>query len=130
MSAVDVCRLQAPELTAAAQQLGLRIGRTSHKLRNPSNKAPAWAQAVVDAGAGRLVSEVKRRRVFDLGAGRLGYMEAMDTGAICLTCHGKAEILGPPLRQHIAKAYPKDQATGFQEGDLRGWFWVEYGADL
>jgi hypothetical protein len=25
---------------------------------------------------------------------------------------------------HAAK-YPKDQATGFKEGDLRGWFWVE-----
>ena len=25
----------------------------------------------------------------------------------------------------LAKEYPADQATGFKENDLRGWFWVE-----
>ena len=25
----------------------------------------------------------------------------------------------------ISEVYPDDQALGFVEGDLRGWFWVE-----
>jgi len=25
----------------------------------------------------------------------------------------------------LAAKYPMDQATGFKEGDLRGWFWIE-----
>ncbi len=127
-AAVEACRLDAAKFTQAQQQAGLRIGRTSHKLRNPANKAPAWAEEAVASGAGRVVSEVKRRRVYDLGGGHLGYVEAMGVGAVCLTCHGPAEGISPPLAERIAKAYPDDKATGFQEGDVRGWFWVEYGA--
>ena len=30
----------------------------------------------------------------------------------------------PDVAAHIAQAYPEDQATGFEVGDLRGVFWV------
>jgi hypothetical protein len=33
------------------------------------------------------------------------------------------------VKQTLAKEYPDDQATGFEEGDLRGWFWIEVPAD-
>lgn len=125
-SAVQVCQLEAPTITAAQGRPGLSIGRTSHRLRNPANKAPAWAQKAVAAEAGRLVAEVKRRRVFDLGQGRRGYLEAIDVKALCLGCHGPKEGVARDVAAAIAAAYPNDQATGFAEGDLRGWFWVEY----
>ena len=128
VAAVETCRLEAPALAAGLQRPGLRIGRTSHKLRNPANAAPAWAKAAVSEAAGRLVSEVKRRRVFKLAEGRRGYLEAIGVGALCMTCHGPPAAMAAPLAARIAAAYPSDQATGFAEGDLRGWFWVEYDA--
>jgi hypothetical protein len=42
---------------------------------------------------------------------------------MCLACHG--ESLEPAVAAKLAAAYPKDQATGFRAGDLRGAFWVE-----
>ena len=53
---------------------------------------------------------------------------AINTGirlkAQCLKCHGPKEQILPEVRDALARDYPKDQATGFQEGDLRGWFWL------
>ena len=37
------------------------------------------------------------------------------------TLAGKSEV---EVREALATHYPADQATGFQTGDLRGWFWV------
>ena len=31
----------------------------------------------------------------------------------------------PDIAASIDETYPDDQATGFAEGDLRGWMWVE-----
>jgi hypothetical protein len=40
-------------------------------------------------------------------------------------CHGPSESLAPDIKEKLATLYPQDQATGFSEGELRGWFWVE-----
>ena len=33
-------------------------------------------------------------------------------------------FLAGEVKNELASLYPNDQATGFKEGDLRGWFWV------
>ncbi len=33
--------------------------------------------------------------------------------------------LDPAVKEVLASGYPRDEATGFAEGDLRGWFWIE-----
>jgi hypothetical protein len=33
------------------------------------------------------------------------------------------------VKEALAEHYPEDQATGFQEGDLRGWFCIEVPAN-
>jgi hypothetical protein len=45
--------------------------------------------------------------------------------AICSPCHGRDDQLTPKVRAELAERYPKDRATGFKDGDLRGWLWVE-----
>ena len=45
--------------------------------------------------------------------------------ARCLACHGSPDTINPVVKAALAAKYPKDQATGFKEGDLCGWFWVE-----
>jgi len=37
-------------------------------------------------------------------------------------CHGPS--VAPALAARIAQHYPEDEATGFEEGDFRGLFWV------
>jgi hypothetical protein len=42
-----------------------------------------------------------------------------------VTCHGGEEDLPREVVGALAEGYPQDQATGFSEGELRGWFWIE-----
>ncbi|MEL6330462.1 MAG: DUF3365 domain-containing protein [Planctomycetota bacterium] len=58
-------------------------------------------------------------------AGRLGAITPIRLAASCLQCHGGPRDIAPPTRGALARRYPADRATGFTEGDLRGWFWVE-----
>ena len=37
VAAIDKCQLEAPMIAAALSQDGIRVGRSSHRLRNPGN---------------------------------------------------------------------------------------------
>ena len=54
----------------------------------------------------------------------MGYVEPIVAQPLCLTCHGKA--ISEATRAALAERYPDDKATGFEKGDLRGLFWVEF----
>lgn len=121
VAAVEACRLRAPEIAQAMSQDGHRVGRASHRLRNPDNVAPDWVAPVL----ARYLAEPASRKAATvrLADGRIGYVEPIVLAPLCVTCHGDG--LAPELAAHIAKLYPEDQAIGFQPGDLRGVFWVE-----
>lgn len=122
--ALGVCRDEAQALTAeTARVQGIRVGRSSHRLRNPRNAAPSWAERFVQAGAGRKAASTEAV-VVDLGD-RVGVLRPLPTAATCTKCHGSAERLSPEVRDLLATAYPQDKATGFEEGDLRGFIWAE-----
>ncbi|MDJ0918385.1 MAG: DUF3365 domain-containing protein [Woeseiaceae bacterium] len=121
-TAITVCKDEAPALAAEYSVGGVVMGRTSHRLRNPSNTAPLWVNAVVE---GYLEPDSDRQpAVTRLDNGRWGYVEPIATQPVCLACHG--EPLAPDVAETIAAEYPDDQATGFKVGDLRGVFWVEF----
>jgi hypothetical protein len=124
VGAVGVCRAEAEAITAeVARTSGIAVGRTSHRLRNPRNTPPPWVRAEVAAAAGKQATDVQAR-VFDLGD-RVGLLRPIPTMALCTTCHGAPEQMAPELLATLRTAYPDDQATGFREGDLRGFVWAE-----
>ncbi len=119
-AAIAVCAERAPAIAASLGDATLRIGRTSHKLRNPRNAPPAWVAPLLaeyQKNPGLASSE----RL--IGPGRVGYLEPIKTVTPCLACHG--QTLDGSVEEALAKRYPKDAATGFAAGDLRGLFWVE-----
>lgn len=118
--AIAACRDQAPKLAAEISAKGIRVGRTSHRLRNPANAPEPWLGALLPAFVAGTVQEPSLSAA--LPDGSLGYVEPIKTGALCLTCHG-AQV-AEPLRTKIAELYPQDQAMGFAEGDFRGLFWA------
>ncbi len=117
--AIDVCRLQAPEIAAAASVNAVEIGRSSFRLRNPANAPTVWQQVGLRHYR---QSEDRQPMLIDLEDGRVGYMEPIVTAPMCLACHGSA--LSAEVKEALALHYPTDQATGFAAGDLRGVFWV------
>lgn len=122
IAAIDVCSNRAPEIAAALSKDGVRLGRTSHRLRNPGNTAPDWAREILDEYLGD--ASARSPVAVRLPGGRIGHAEPIVAQPLCLVCHG--ESLAPDLADAIASAYPEDRATGFKDGDLRGIFWVEY----
>ena len=118
-AAVEVCSQNAPELaTNVSEEMGVTIGRTSWKLRNPANQPPEWA---VDLIAER----PERTRVLTGPDETLATLMPIRMMNTCLMCHGPVDQISSGVRTALGEHYPEDEATGFEEGDLRGWFWVE-----
>ncbi len=124
MAAMSVCPTEAPRIAKHVGEVHrVEIGRTSFRLRNPANAPRAWAASYVAAAAGKRPEELKPA-VFDLGD-RVGVLRPIVATPACKSCHGPAEALDPQAKAELARRWPRDQATGFATGDLRGFIWVE-----
>jgi len=123
-SAISFCHLDA---TFLAQRVGkaegIAAGRTSDRLRNPTNAPKPWAAALVQTHAGKQARSVEGFAV-DLGE-KVGVLRPISERAMCAGCHGPVEQLSPAVKDVLLDRYPVDRAVGFKEGEIRGWFWVE-----
>jgi hypothetical protein len=118
-AAIAVCKEKAPSVAAHINETyGVQIGRTSNRLRNPANVAPGWADPYI-AGLAEEPTYIAGPN------GELGALLPIKMRAECQMCHGPVEEIDPGIMAAISEAYPDDQAFGFVEGDLRGWFWAE-----
>ena len=129
VNAISVCNLSAPAIANTySVRNGWDVGRTSLKLRNPDNAPDVWERKV-------LVSFDERKRagedpvkmehyevVRKGGSSEFRYMKAIPTAPLCLACHG--EKLDSITRERIEKLYPRDQALGYKQGDIRGAFTI------
>jgi hypothetical protein len=123
-SAIFVCRDEAPKIAAGVtEETKIAVGRTSHRLRNPRNIPPAWAEAIVRQSAGGKMRAAESH-VFDLGD-TIAILKPINTMGLCTNCHGNTAEMDGEVKRALAKAYPNDQAVGFSVGDLRGWMWAE-----
>ncbi len=120
--AIRVCRLEAPRIASAVSTQDARVGRTSHKLRNPRNAPKPWMATLL--AEYRADPKQAQPRTVALENGRVGYAEPIFVQTPCLTCHG--EDIPTPVRERLAELYPEDRATGFRSGDFRGMFWAEF----
>lgn len=121
VAAISACRVEAPKLAEQASIDGVKIGRASRKLRNPSNAPKPWMQATLEV----YETDPERREpaVVAIDKNTIGYVEPIFIQPLCVTCHG-AE-LAPDLQTTLDELYPTDQATGYAAGDFRGVFWAE-----
>ena len=123
-SAVQSCHLDVIGLTQRiAREQGVAAGRTSDRLRSPTNAPRPWAAALVKTHAGRQAREVDGF-VVNLG-NTVGILRPIAHRPMCASCHGPEAGLAPGVRAALHERYPTDRAVGFREGEIRGWFWVE-----
>jgi len=121
-AAIDACRIEAPRIADALASPTVRVGRTSHRLRNPANAPKPWMLPILQELRDTAPGE-RPYRIVRMGDDWIGYAEPIYMQPLCLTCHGSD--LSASLRDRLDAAYPQDQATGFAVGDFRGIFWVE-----
>jgi hypothetical protein len=131
VAAIGVCNTRAPELAKEhSQSSGWDVGRTSLKLRNPSNAPDAWETKVL--------MQFEEQRAKGEGPDALVYAEIVDEdgerhfrfmkGIVmpplekmpCLKCHG--EELDSKTAAALDQLYPQDEARGYKAGQVRGAF--------
>jgi hypothetical protein len=125
---VEVCQEQAPEIAKKYSSHGWQISRTSLKTRNSQNTPNIDEIAILQDFAKRLASGEPAKTVsysnLNPQSGEYQFMKAIPTGQVCLACHG--ENISDDLQEKIKAHYPKDTATGFKLGELRGAFSLKY----
>ena len=129
VNAIAVCNTRAmPISESMADKHGVQLSRVSLKNRNPDNMPNKWQAAVLNRfesqkAAGKDVSKLAWSKIVDVGGqSEFRYMKAIPTTGICLQCHGTE--IAPGVAEALAALYPRDRATGFAPGDIRGAFVV------
>lgn len=128
--AIQVCSLEAPaierRITSQKGTEGWTVSRTAPRVRNPNNRPSDW-QAKGLAEIARRIATGESPDKVDWQA-REGetfvYMEPIMMGGLCTTCHGPPDSIPAGVKKELARLYPKDEATGFSVGELRGAFVV------
>ena len=118
-SAIDICQKEAPAIALdVAKSSNVKIGRVGVRLRNVNNQPPNWAKKLV-------ANKTDTPTFVKLSDQHAAALIPIKLQAQCLICHGSSDTIAPDVQEKLAKLYPQDKATGFSEGELRGWFWVE-----
>ena len=124
LKAIEVCSVKAPEI---AQNLSLstqwQVKRVSLKARNHPDAIPnAWEKSVLETFNQRQQSgeSTKKMAKAEIVGDEFRFMKAQGTQPLCLTCHGTK--LDDETKAALKSYYPKDQATGYSLGQVRGAF--------
>ena len=130
IEAITVCNIEAEDIAMnVSKNNALEVGRTSLKVRNPSNHPDVWEKDKLVYFEQQMLSGVDAKTLEVYGVTKennekwFRYMKAIPTAEVCLVCHG--ETLAPTIKQRLQALYPDDQARGYKSGDLRGAFTVK-----
>ena len=121
--AVPFCNTKALPLTAEmSDAFDVTIKRTSHRLRNEKNAPDDEEKIILSEFNNQLAEKKDPKPVVKRGKdGKVHYYAPIIVQKKCLTCHGEIGTNVTVKSDSIIKSlYPKDLATGFKEGDLRG----------
>ena len=120
--AIGVCSQQAPQI---AKNLSLstnwNVKRVSLKTRNHKNATPdSWENLVLKEfdQRQRQGEDAKAMVRAEVVNNEFRFMKAQGVAPLCLTCHGSD--LSEEARSALKEHYPKDKATGYSLGEIRG----------
>ena len=126
--AVDFCSVNAMPLTDSLSSIfNTRIRRLSNKNRNPANKLTGETDLAVFAYFRDHMKEGVKDTVLREGAGYAYYKPIRIAMPACLSCHGNPKLdIDSQMAKIIREKYPTDLATGYQSGELRGMWKIEF----
>jgi hypothetical protein len=128
-NALEFCHVQAIALTEGSGQPGVQVRRVSHRPRNPANRATTNELAVLGQFRDRLKPGAGLPPVLVTNAtGQVTFYSAIVLNTpLCLQCHGQAGTeISAGTQEVLRRLYPKDEATGFKLGELRGLWRVNF----
>jgi len=123
VEAVEFCNTAALPLTQQmSDKHGVLIKRTSLKTRNPLNNPSDNEISILKEFQANLDNGISLEPKIQLDQNGIpNYYAPILVEQKCLICHGTLDQELSRAADSIIKShYPKDLATGFKEGDLRG----------
>lgn len=129
-NAIQFCNVNAMPLTdSLSKNFNVKIKRSSLKLRNLNNYPDSLEAYMLD-----LYVQIQKMKKPMVGKALLAnnndvrYFAPIILKAECLKCHGS---VGSDIKDEtyslIKNLYPQDEAVGFQEGELRGIWSLNFG---
>jgi len=132
-NALPFCSLAASPLTASmAQKHGVSLRRFTHKPRNPSGMADTVELGFLEHfRKGLAFTNTIPPMVASVEPGVVTFFAPIVlNNPMCLNCHGEPDKdIKPENLAIIRRLYPQDQATGFQLGELRGAWRIDFPAN-
>ncbi len=135
--ALQFCNVEALPITdSLSAHHSVELRRASHRPRNPANRADSLEMKTIrsylsqleDQGPGRDEDQKELKpRIYKDKEQIIYHAPIMINKGLCLNCHGSegAQIQEKNL-ELIRQLYPDDEATGFEIGELRGIWSVEF----
>ena len=123
LETINFCSTKAQAITAEVNEKlpkYAKIRRTALKVRNLANTPDDTDKKVMQSYEAKIKEgrfDPKDIEVVKVGDTYRVYKPLL-AQKVCLKCHGTN--IDSKIAETIKKYYPKDQATGFKEGDLRG----------
>jgi hypothetical protein len=124
--AIEFCSTRAIVITdSMGTAFNATLKRVSDKPRNPLNLANEDETAFINELKEKISKGEKLSPKFTESNGiTVGYFP-IETNTMCLQCHGSKDLdIKPNILKKIVQLYPKDQATGYNENEIRGIFVV------
>lgn len=124
--AIEFCSTKAIVLTdSMGTAFNATLKRVSDKPRNPLNMANDNETAFINELKQKISKGEKMTPKFSESDGKITGYFPIETNAMCLQCHGSKDLdIKPNVLKKIVQLYPKDQATGYKENEIRGIFVV------
>jgi len=118
--AIEHCNLRALPITdSLAKHYDVKIKRTTLQTRNPDNIPDLTEVAILRDFTKRIAQNEKiKPQVSIFTNEEILFTSPIFMQSLCLNCHGKN--ISKKVSKLIQEKYPKDQATGYKEGDFRG----------
>lgn len=124
--AIEFCSTKAIVLTdSMGTAFNANLKRVSDQPRNSLNMANENETAFINELKEKVSKGEKMSPKFTASDGKITGYFPIETNAMCLQCHGSKDLdIKPNVLKKIVQLYPKDQATGYKENQIRGIFVV------
>jgi uncharacterized protein (UPF0335 family) len=129
VGALEYCKENALKITdSLSEAYGVKIKRTSYRLRNPENKPTDQEEKIMKIFKERIHKNLKPEPYlhYDVDGNPHVYLPII-VQEKCLMCHGDPnKDIPESINQKLAELYPGDKAIFFKKGDLRGIWSIKF----
>jgi len=132
VGAVEFCNIAAMKLTDSMSVMhNAIIKRVSDKARNPKNMTNAKELGHIETFKEQVKTGSDIDPIVEEINGEVNFYYPITTNTMCLQCHGTPnEQITSATISALNKLYPEDKATGYDLGQVRGIWSINYDASV